>query len=315
MKSKTILITGAAGNLGSLSSKYFLKNSNHTLYLMYHQKQITRSISENKKVKIFQCDLAKIETLDLAMKNVDVIIHFAGVLFKASPEKFLPITNAQYFINLITTAKRHNIKNIILISFPHVEGDTSPDNPSIDKTHKIPISVHAKTRLKEEIYLLNNIENPIILRSGMVYGAGVLMPDAMKWLAKKWMLGIWKKPTSIHLISKDDFCECVLQAASKQNVKGIYNIGDDGVQTLQDYLFFACKQWNTKKPWYYPLWLIYFAAWCCELISKIFNIQSPLTKDFIDIGRVSYYGDTYRMKTDLISKLKFRNMEEGKHTF
>jgi hypothetical protein len=34
--------------------------------------------------------------------------------------------------------------------------------------------VHAKTRLEEEIYLFKEIENPVSLRSGMVYGNGIL---------------------------------------------------------------------------------------------------------------------------------------------
>jgi nucleoside-diphosphate-sugar epimerase len=35
-----------------------------------------------------------------------------------------------------------------------------------------PISVHARTRLEEEKYLFNEIEKPVSLRVGMVYGKG-----------------------------------------------------------------------------------------------------------------------------------------------
>lgn len=315
MKTKKVLITGAAGNLGSLAARYFLENSSVDLNLMYHNKEIEKEVGENKRVSSYKCDLSKKETLGQSMKDVNVIIHFAGILFKASPEKFLPITNTQYFENLIDVAKMEGIKKVILISFPHVEGHTYPHLPSTDRTDLKPISVHSQTRLEEEIILLSHIETPVILRVGMVYGSGILMPDGARWFARRNLLGVWKEATFIHLISKDDFCESLLQATVKNTVKGIYNIGDDGIQTLQEYLHFACKQWKTFKPWTMPLWMIYTAAWFSELISTIFRIKSPLTKDFIDIGRVNYYGDTRRMKDELIAKLKYRNMVEGKDTF
>ena len=57
--------------------------------------------------------------------------------------------------------------------------------------------------------------------------------------------------------------------------------------------------------------LIYFAAKIFELVSRIFGTISPLTKDFIDIGRVSYYGDTSRFRAELLPVLKYSNINEG----
>ncbi len=64
-----------------------------------------------------------------------------------------------------------------------------------------------------------------------------------------------------------------------------------------------------------PLWMIYCAASTIEFFSEIIKTKSPLTTDFIDIGRVSYYGDTSRMKSELLSELKYPSMIEGKDTF
>ena len=60
-----------------------------------------------------------------------------------------------------------------------------------------------------------------------------------------------------------------------------------------------------------PLWLIYTAAELCEIYSRITGSISPLTRDFIDIGRVSYYGDTERMRKDLLPVLKYRTITDG----
>jgi len=181
--------------------------------------------------------------------------------------------------------------------------------------HKTPVSVHAKTRLEEEKLLYEYYPNGIVLRVGMVYGAGILMPDAARWFSRHFMLGIWKEPNVIHLISKTDFAEAVKNALIKEGIKGTYNIGDDGIQTLQEYLDFACSVWKTCKPWKMPNWMIYAAACFFELASKLFGTRSYLTKDFVDIGKVAYYGDTTRMKQELLPNLKYSTMKDGTEIF
>jgi nucleoside-diphosphate-sugar epimerase len=312
---KKIAITGAAGNLGGITAKYLVEKTEFDLNLLVHKKPLPDNLSNNSKVSSFKCDLAKKETLHEALKGVDTIVHYAGVLFKANPEKFLPTTNIKYFKNLIDVAKEENVRKIILISFPHVEGYTSQENPSTDKHDRTPVSMHAKTRLAEEKILLKNYPDGVILRVGMVYGRGILMPDAARWFSKRYLLGVWKEPTEIHLISRIDYVEIIKRTIENDNLVGVYNIGDDGAQTLQEYLDFAAIQWKSKKPWRMPLWMIYAAASVLELVSLIFRVKSPLTVDFIDIGRVSYYGDTTRMKKEIIDNLQHPTMVEGANIF
>jgi hypothetical protein len=57
------------------------------------------------------------------------------------------------------------------------------------------------------------------------------------------------------------------------------------------------------------------AAQIFELFSFLFGTRSPLTKDFIKIGQVSYYGDTTRMRKELLPHLKYRTFEDGLETF
>jgi hypothetical protein len=58
-----------------------------------------------------------------------------------------------------------------------------------------------------------------------------------------------------------------------------------------------------------------FAARLFEFFSLVLNTKSPLTKDFIKIGMASYYGETTRMKQDLLSELKYKTYKEGINTF
>ena len=228
-----VLITGAAGNLGSILTQYILKNNiDLDLILMPHHNLIEQDVLNHSRVDVRKADLSEPGTLDACLTGADVIVHFAGVLFKANPEKFLYQTNIGYFRNLVAAAKQNRIIKLILISFPHVEGPTSISNPASGRLDGHPVSVHAQTRLVEEKHLFKEIEKPISLRLGMVYGKGVLMVDAAKWFAKYGLLGVWRELTQIHLISKTDFCRATVAAITKSKVRGIYHVGDEGQNTL-----------------------------------------------------------------------------------
>ena len=311
---KTILITGAAGNLGGLLAKH-LAAGDVNLHLFIHKKDAAPELAMLPNIRIFRGDLARKESLQEALQGVDVVIHFAGILFKAKPEKFLPTTNTGYFKNLAEAAADARVKRIILISFPHVEGETTPENPATGLLNGHPNSVHARTRLEEEKYLFTQcykwgIEG-VSLRVGMVYGRGILMIDAARWASKHHLLGIWKKPTSIHLISTIDFLNATKNAILNNHVSGVYHLGDEGMVTLQEFFDEACAHWNTHRPWRMPVWMIFTAARLCELWSAVFYTRSPLTVDFIRIGMTSYYGDTSRMRQELLPKLTYPTFREG----
>lgn len=313
-----IAITGAAGNLGGLLA-YKMKDCGINLNLLIHKKDIDESLKHRSNITIYNVDLAKADTLNKSLAEVDVVVHFAGVLFKANPEKFLPTTNTLYFKNLLDVAVRQKVKRVILISFPHVEGETTPDSPAKGTLNGKPESMHARTRLEEEILLFQYGEKKgfetVSLRVGMVYGRGILMIDAAQWFASHWLLGIWRKPTYIHLISRDDFTDATIAAILKPNINGIYHVGDEGVQTLQQFLDDITVYKGNHKPWRMPVWMIFTAARTFEFFSAIFNARSPLTVDFVKIGMVSYYGDTHRMRSDLLPHLKYKTYKEGIDTF
>jgi nucleoside-diphosphate-sugar epimerase len=315
--SPTILITGAAGNLGGLLARHLVQGE-HNLRLMYHRRPLPPDLAGASNVSTIQADLAKPETLSPAVAGADVIIHFAGILFAPRPERFLPVTNTQWFSNLVNAALKANVGRIILISFPHVEGVTTPDHPATGRLDREPISAHAKTRLEEERLLFERTKGiettPVVLRLGMVYGRGILMVDAARWLAERRLLGVWREPTWFQLISTADFLRATETAILKPGVQGIYHLGDEHPVTLQEFLDKACDVWKCRRPFRTPVWTIYAVAGLCELLASVARKPSPLTRDFITIGRVSHWGDTKRAREELIPALKYPTLEDGLST-
>ena len=315
--SPTILITGAAGNLGSLLARHLVAGG-HQLRLMYHRKVLPPDLASASNVVPIRADLGEPSTLPLAVAGANVIVHFAGVLFAPRPERFLPVTNTQWFSNLVEAALKAKVGRVILISFPHVEGTTSVDQPATGRLDRQPISAHARTRLDEERLLFERaketVTTPVVLRLGMVYGRGILMIDAARWLAKRRLLGVWRKPTLFQLISIADYLRATEAAILKPGIRGIYHVGDEEPVTLQQFLDEACRVWNCPRPFRTPLWTIYVAAGLCELFGAVTRRSSLLTRDFITIGRVSHWGDTRRARQELIAELTYPTLKDGLST-
>ena len=163
---------------------------------MFHTTPLEEDLRHAPNVAPVQADLAKAETLETAVGDAGVVVHFAGVLFAPRPEKFLPETNTTWFANLLEACVRAGVDRVVLISFPHVEGETTLDTPATGRLDREPISVHARTRLGEERLLFERASagalTPLVLRLGMIYGRGIRMIDAARWLAERRVLAVWK---------------------------------------------------------------------------------------------------------------------------
>ena len=155
---------------------------------------------------------------------------------------------------------------------------------------------------------------PIVLRFGMVYGRGILMIEAARWLARHRLLGIWREPTLLQLISTADFLRATEAAIVTPGVTGIYHIGDEQPVTLQQFLDEACDVWGYRRPIRVPVWLVDATARACELVATIARTRAPFTRDFIRLGRVSHWGDTRRARQELIPDLVHPNLASGRST-
>ena len=309
-----ILITGAAGNPGSFLARYLMAGA-HDLNLLTHHTALPYDTADFANVSVYKADLSQPESLYSSCRNVDCIVHFAGVLFSPFPERFLPVTNLEYVKNLVSVALDSGVKKFILVSFPHVEGESTPENPAMGTNGGQPESVHAQTRLAAERYLFEKSVGmgmtPVALRPGMIYAEGVLMIEAARWLLARRLLGVWREPTWIHLLALPDFLACTQAAIEGEHVRGIYNLGDDLPVTLQEFLDRAAGHWGYPKPWRGPRWLFPLAGGMTELGAWLLNKPAPLTRDFIRIGMASYWSNTDRMKAELLDQLMYPTLKEG----
>jgi nucleoside-diphosphate-sugar epimerase len=309
-----ILITGASGNLGSRVARHLL-SSPHQLYLALHKSPLPSDFSGCANVSVRRVDLAEPQSLTQACAGIDCIVHFAGVLFAPLPERFLPKTNVGYVKNLVEAAGQAGVRKFVLVSFPHVEGETTPDRPATGQLDAISNVVHFRTRLEAERCLLEACEGssmvPVVFRAGIVYGRGIKLVEGARWMLRHRLMAIWTKSTWAHLIALPDFLAALQCAIEGQDVRGIYQVCDDAPLTLQDFLDKLADHYNCPRPWRLPRWIFHLAGIGCEAAALIFHTTSPLNRDIVRAGMTSCVADNSRMKRELLPTLAYPTIEEG----
>jgi nucleoside-diphosphate-sugar epimerase len=310
----TVLVVGAAGNLGSHLARHLLRKP-CSLRLLVHKRPLPSDIEADPRVSPVNADLNDPASLSTACDKVDCIVYVAGVLFHPRPESFLPTTNTKYVQQLVDAAVSAGVQKFILISFPHVEGRTTPEAPAQGRLDATSATVHSRTRLAAEQYLFRACEGkamtPLVLRAGVIYGRGVKLTEAARTLMRRRLMAIWRTPTWVHLLSLPDFLNLVEIGIRKEGLSGVVNICDDQPMFLQEFLDEIAAHWGFARPVRLSDSLFYGAANLCEAFATLFRTWTPLNRDIVAMGMTSVVADTSRMKSEMASELMFPTLEQG----
>jgi uronate dehydrogenase len=116
MKAKRVLITGAAGAIGSVIRQGIAGRYEHVRLMDI------RPIGDIRADESFVlADLLDAARLDEAVKGIDSIVHLAGVPREAEWEKILP-NNIAGTYNLFEAARKADVRRILFASSNHVIG-------------------------------------------------------------------------------------------------------------------------------------------------------------------------------------------------
>ncbi|MDG4946653.1 SDR family oxidoreductase [Weeksellaceae bacterium KMM 9713] len=156
-KNKTVLITGAAGFIGSnlveklLTKGYQVKAIDN--FATGYKKNINPFL-ENENFFFKEGDIRNLETCQEACKNVDFILHQAAL--GSVPRSINdPITsnevNVGGFLNMLVAAKENNVKRFVYAASSSTYGDSTA-LPKIEDNIGKPLSPYAVTKLVNEVY-------------------------------------------------------------------------------------------------------------------------------------------------------------------
>jgi len=313
-----VLIVGASGNLGTRFADGLLA-AGHRVRMTFHRTALAPHLSGHPLAQPFQLDLEDFDQVARAVADMDAILFCAGRLFVGNPGRVLPRTNREWPGRVVQAALSANLRcTFVLMSFPHIEEGTTPDNPATGRQDVEPVSIHALTRLQAELDLgeatRGSSVRPIILRAGVVYGSGVKLIEAAHRLMRWRLLATWRAPTWVHLIHITDLVATVIASIESRTCRGIYQVCDQRPVILQEFLDRLAMTWGLPRPIRLPAWCFWTAAWACEFVGRTVANTVPLNVDIMRMAMTSAVADTQRFRTELLPDLTYPTLDDGLKT-
>lgn len=157
LTTQTILVTGAAGFIGSHISQYLLKYGAKVVAfdsLITGLQSNIDLFKDHPNYTFIKGDLTNFDDCKNAMSNVNAVCHQAALGSVPRSLKFPKAThesNVTGFLNILEAAKFHKIKRVVYASSSSVYGD-SQELPKVEGKIGKPLSPYAVSKYSDELY-------------------------------------------------------------------------------------------------------------------------------------------------------------------
>ncbi len=176
MKNKTILVTGGAGYIGSTIVEKLLEEGYYVIVFdtFTFAKDIFEGVKNRKNLEFITGDICNQRQVKTACKNVDAIIHLAGIvgdLACSLNEGLARKINIEGTRIVRDVSKKLPIEKFIFASSCSTYGITK--RLVHEKSSTKPLSLYAQTKIQSERDLLQETSpdfHPTILRFSTVFG-------------------------------------------------------------------------------------------------------------------------------------------------
>jgi nucleoside-diphosphate-sugar epimerase len=176
-----VLVTGGAGYIGNILVEKLLDRGYkvRVLDLMLFGDNALEGLKDNENLQILRGDIRHIKDLTYAIKNVNTVIHLAGIVGDPAcsvNEQATQSVNVEATKAIMEICKYHNVERIIFASSCSVYGASKL--PWVNEGSILnPVSLYAKSRIDSEQIILNSANyfnrdriTPVILRFATVFG-------------------------------------------------------------------------------------------------------------------------------------------------
>ena len=185
-----ILVTGGLGHIGSKLIREYIKREDVDVVRVLDNMLVQRYCSlfdlpeiSGKRYEFIQGDILNVEEIRKAVKDIDIVIHLAGITDAPStidkPEATFK-SNFDGAWNVLTASMNADIKKFLFPSTTSVYGEAEGivDENSSEEVYK-PASPYAEAKRKAEklmkdVYKENGF-NTTVLRMGTIFGTSIGM--------------------------------------------------------------------------------------------------------------------------------------------
>jgi nucleoside-diphosphate-sugar epimerase len=305
------LVTGATGFVGSHLAEALVESR-------FEVRCLVRSTSnlrhlEKLPISFTRGDITDSDSLAEAVKDVDYIFHFAGLLTARSSADFRKI-NAQGTANLIQACIKHNklCKRFIYCSSLAAAGPAANSTPVSERATPKPVSAYGQSKLEGET-AVKNFASDIsytIIRPPAVYGPR----DARTFLFFKMVKNhiapiVGRRDQQFSLVYVKDLVAAVIAAAqSPQAEQKTYFITDGKAHTWDETASEIASALGHIKMLkvHVPSFVLSITSIFAELYSYITKNPSILSKEKLrEINQRFWLGDDSAIRRDLNYKEKY----------
>jgi UDP-N-acetylglucosamine 4,6-dehydratase len=214
----TILITGGTGSFGKSFLKKILKSYNPKKVIIYSRDELKQYELQNrikhKSLRFFLGDVRDLQRLEIALKNVDFVIHAAALKHvpaaEYNPVEFIK-TNINGAENIIYASMKNKVKKVIALSTDKAANPINLYGATKLVSDKLFVSANSFLGSKETKFS--------VVRYGNVVGSrGSVVPFFKKLISEKSnFLPITEKKMTRFWITLDQGVKFVLKSFERMN--------------------------------------------------------------------------------------------------
>jgi len=259
-----VLVTGGAGFIGSHLSEA-LSRMGHDLVIIDNLSSGSKQnishllVSKHKEVKAFIGDCTKTNDVKNALRDVDIVFHFA-----ANPEVRLELNDPKTCFQqniyatyiLLEEFRKSHAQTIVFASTSTVYGDAKVIPTPEDYTKLEPISIYGASKLASEALITSYAhmykKKAVILRLANIIGPrskhGVIVDfiDKLKKNSNELeILGDGKQKKSYLYI--DDCIDAILKAYNAKQRVEVFNIGSEDQIEVSRIAEIVCEEMNLSN--------------------------------------------------------------------
>ncbi len=276
-----ILVTGATGFVGTNLILELQKKQAYSLRCLVYENNNPFS---NQKIEVFHGNMSDKDVLEKITKDVDVIVHLAGVIKTKNKKQYREI-NVEGTKNLVNAAMKNHAKKIIFFSSILIKEKND---------------LYGQSKLMAEEFIKNSGMNYTIFRLSLIYGKGDTknISKLIDLIKKSPIIPVWGDGNyQMQPVYIDDVVKAVIMSLDEKITDNkIYYLAGGSSISFNKLIDLICRNLDKKRlKIHIPLFLIKPVIFIYQFFSK-----NPL----ITTQQLSYLVknntlDTSQIKNDL----------------